>query len=67
MISPERPAHEFRQIVEGVIEQLSTLPGSQVSLKLEIDADVPEGLDRSKVRTLLENANTLGFIDRKVE
>jgi hypothetical protein len=30
-----------------------------VSLKLEIDAEVPSGLDRAKVRTLLENANTL--------
>jgi hypothetical protein len=33
--------------------------GSEVSLKLEIDAEVPSGLDRAKVRTLLENANTL--------
>ena len=67
MIAPGRPAHEFRQIVEGIIEQLTTLPGSDVSLKLEIDADVPSGLDRGKVRTLLENATTLGFIDKKVE
>lgn len=67
MIAPGRPAHEFRQIVEGIIEQLTTLPGSDVTLKLEIDAEVPIGLDRSKVRTLLENATTLGFIDKKVE
>lgn len=42
------------------------LPGSEVMLKLEIDAEVPNGLDRSKVRTLLENANTLWFIDKVV-
>ena len=63
MIASGRPAHEFRQIVE----QLTTLSGSDVSLKLEIDAEVPTGLDRGKVRTLLENATTLGFIDKKVE
>ena len=63
MIAPGRPAHEFRQIVEGIVKQLTTLPGSDVSLKLEIDAEVPSGLDRGKVRTLLENATTLGFID----
>ena len=67
MISADRPAHEMRQIVEAIVEQLTILPGSEVSLKLEIDADVPNGLDRSKVRTLLENANTLGFIDKVIK
>jgi hypothetical protein len=67
MISSERPAREIHQIVEAIIEQLTTLPGSEVSLKLEIDAEVPAGLDRAKVRTLLENATTLGFIDKVVE
>lgn len=67
MISAERPAHEIRQIVEGIVEQLTTVPGSEVSLKLEVDAEVPSGLDRSKVRTLLENATTLGFIDKVIK
>jgi len=67
MISAERPAHEMRQIVEAIVEQLTTLPGSEVTLRLEIDAEVPSGLDRSKVRTLMENANTLGFIDKMIK
>jgi hypothetical protein len=67
MISANRPAHEMRQIVEAIVEQLTTLPGSEVTLRLEIDAEVPSGLDRSKVRTLLENANTLGFIDKVIK
>jgi len=66
MISPERPAREIHQIVEAIVEQLTTMPGSDVSLKLEIDAEIPGGLDRAKVRTLLENATTLGFIDKAV-
>jgi uncharacterized protein len=66
MISSDRPAREIHQIVEAIVEQLTTLPGSEVSLKLEIDAEVPAGLDRAKVRTLLENATTLGFIDKAV-
>ncbi|MEQ1672135.1 MAG: DUF499 domain-containing protein, partial [Hyphomicrobium sp.] len=61
MISSERPARDIHQIVEAIVEQLTTIPGSEVSLKLEIDAEVPSGLDRAKVRTLIENANTLGF------
>jgi predicted AAA+ superfamily ATPase len=66
MISPDRPAREIHQIIEAIVEQLTTLPGSDVSLRLEIDADVPGGLDRAKVRTLLENAATLGFLDKSV-
>jgi len=67
MISSERPAREIHQIVEAIVEQLTTLPGSVVKLKLEIDAEVPEGLERGKVRTLIENANTLGFIEKSIE
>ena len=64
MISSERPARDIHQIVEAVVEQLTTIPGSEVTLKLDIDAEVPSGLDRAKVRTLIENANTLGFIEK---
>ena len=67
MISPERPARDIHQIVEAIVEQLTTLPGSQVKIRLEIDAEVPDGLDRAKVRTLVENANTLGFVEKSVE
>lgn len=64
MISAQRPAREIHQIVEAIVEQLTTIPRSEVTLKLEIDAEVPGGFDRAKVRTLIENANTLGFIEK---
>jgi len=66
MISPERPARDIHQVVEAIIEQLTTLPGADVSIRLEIDAEVASGLDRAKVRTLLENANSLGFLEKTV-
>ena len=66
MISADRPAREIHQVVEAIIEQLTTIQGSEVSLKLEIVAEVPSGLDRAKVRTLIENATTLGFIDKSI-
>jgi hypothetical protein len=53
MISAERPARDIHQIVEAIIEQLTTLPDSEVKLRLEIDAEVPSGLERTKVRTLI--------------
>lgn len=64
MISPDRPAREIHQIVEAVVEQLTTLAGCEVFIKLEIDAEKSDGFDRAKVRTVMENANTLGFIDK---
>jgi predicted AAA+ superfamily ATPase len=65
MISPDRPAREIHQIVEAVVEQLTTMSGCEVSIKLEIDAERSAGFDRAKVRTVTENANTLGFIDKQ--
>lgn len=52
--------------MEAIVEQLTTIAGAEVTLKLEIDAEVPGGLDRAKVRTLTENATTLGFIDKVI-
>ena len=67
MVTPDRPAKEIHQIIEAIVEQLTTLPNAEVSIKLEIDAEVPQGLDRNKVRVLMENAATLGFIDKVVK
>ncbi len=66
MISSDRPARDIHQVVEAIIEQLTTIPGASVELKLEIDAEVPNGIDKSRSRTLLENASTLGFIDKEL-
>ena len=43
------------------------IPGAKVEIKLEIDADVPDGIDRAKQRTLTENGNTLGFTDNSIK
>ena len=67
MLSSDRPARDMAQIIEAIVEQLTTIPNAEVTLKLEIDAEVPSGLDRSKTRTLIENANTLGFIDKQIK
>ena len=60
MISAERPARNIHQIVEAIIEQLTTLPGSEVKLRLEIDAEVPSGLERAKVRRLSKTPTLSG-------
>jgi len=67
MLSPDRPARDMHQVVEAIIEQLTTIPGASVELKLEIDAEVPSGIDKNKSRILLENATTLNFIDKELD
>lgn len=64
MISADRPARDMHQVVEAIVEQLTTVPGASVELKLEIHAEIPSGIDKAKSRTLIENANTLGFMDK---
>lgn len=66
-LSSDRPARDMHQVVEAIVEQLTTIPGASVELKLEIDAEVPNGIDKGKSRTLLENSNTLGFIDKELD
>ena len=66
-LSSDRPSRDMTQIVEGIIQQLTTLPEADVTIKLEIDAEVKSGLNKAKVRTILENAQTLNFSDKSVK
>ena len=63
-LSPDRPAKDMTRILEGIIEQIISTPGGSVKLRLEIDGEAPGGFDSNKQRTLLENAQVLGFKDK---
>ena len=65
-LSADRPARDMTKILEGIIEQITSVPGGIVTLRLEIDGEVPEGFDRNKQRTLLENAQVLGFKEKRL-
>ena len=67
MLSADRPARDMGRIAEAVVEQLTTLPGANISLKPEMDAEVATGLDRDKVGPPMEHAATPGFMDRSIE
>ncbi|MDA8675490.1 DUF499 domain-containing protein [Alphaproteobacteria bacterium] len=66
-ISTDRPARDMSRIIEGIIDQLNNIEGAEISMTLEIHADVPTGIDNSKRRTLLENADSLKFNDKNVK
>lgn len=65
-LSADRPARDMTKILEGIIEQITSVPGGTVTLRLEIDGDAPDGFDRNKQRTLLENAQVLGFKEKRL-
>ena len=65
-LSADRPAKDMTKILEGIIEQIIATPDGQVTLRLEIDGEAPGGFDRNKQRTLLENAQVLGFKDKRL-
>ncbi|WP_316571341.1 DUF499 domain-containing protein [Neobacillus sp. YIM B06451] len=57
----QRVARDSSRVAEEVIQHLTTLLGSEVKVKLEIDAKVPGSFTESEIRTILENCRTLGF------
>ena len=65
-ISSDRPARHLSNIIDGIYEQLNIIEGAEISMTLEIHAEVPDGIDNSKRRTLLENAETLKFSHKDV-
>ncbi|MBC6437846.1 MAG: ATP-binding protein [Rhodobacteraceae bacterium] len=66
-ISADRFMRDMGQIREYIVDHLTMIPGSEVTLRLEIDAEVKQGLDREKERILGENADNLGFIDKSMK
>lgn len=66
MISPERPAREIHQIVEAIVEQLTTMPGSDVSLNEAGNRCRNTRGHGPRKGSHLENAATLDFIDKVV-
>ena len=51
------------EVVEHVVEHLTKLTGAKVRVKLEIDADVADGVPSKTVMDVTENARTLKFSD----
>ena len=52
---------EAAKVAENVLQFLSSLPNASLCVTLEIEADLPDGVPEHNLRTILENARTLGF------
>jgi hypothetical protein len=56
-----RAGLEASRIAEEVLSHLVGLVGAKVSVTLEIDAEVPDGVPKNVVRVVIENCRTLKF------
>lgn len=56
-----RVNRDIGTIVNEVIQHLTALHKAQVTITLEIEANIPEGVSDGVVRTITENCNTLKF------
>ena len=55
------------QIADEVIAHLAGLVGANVTVTLEIEAEIPNGAPENVVRTVTENSHTLQFTNQAFE
>lgn len=60
-LNPQRANKEMGMIVEEIIQRLTSLTDTDVTITLEISANRPSGFDDATVRTIGENSRTLKF------
>jgi hypothetical protein len=60
-IDPRRANREVGSVVEEIIQRLTSQPGTEVEITLEIHASRMLGFDEATVRTLDENSRALKF------
>jgi hypothetical protein len=58
---PDRLVREAGAVSAEVLDHLARLNGAQVTLRLEIDIDVPGGINDEVRRIVEENCRTLRF------
>ena len=62
-----RVGRDASQIANEVIAHLAGLVGANVTVTLEIEAEIPDGAPEQVVRTVTENSQTLKFTNQAFE
>ncbi len=66
-LDPTRMVRDVGQIVQEVLQHITTIEGAEVEVTLEIRADVPSGVPDKTVRIVTENCRTLNFDSHEFE
>ncbi len=61
VLDPTRVGRDAGKIAEEIIAHLLGLRGARVTISIEIEAEIPEGVPEQILRTVTENARTLKF------
>ena len=66
-LDPIRAARDAQQIIDEVVQHLTSLAEANVEITMEIQANVPDGVPNDVVVTVSENCKTLKFTTRGFE
>ncbi|HXJ55236.1 MAG TPA: DUF499 domain-containing protein, partial [Verrucomicrobiae bacterium] len=66
-VDAARISRDVGQIANEIIQHLASLPSSEISVTVEIQARVPAGVPDNVVRTVSENCKTLKFKSQSFE
>ncbi len=67
ILDTTRVGRDAGKIAEEVIAHLAGIVGSKVTITLEIEAEMPDGVPENIVRTVTENSRTLRFTNQGFE
>ena len=62
-----RTGHNAQQVIEEVVQHLTSLPGADVEVTMEIHAVVSDGVPDDVIRIVTENCRSLGFTTKGFE
>jgi hypothetical protein len=66
-VDPARITRDVGTIAEEIIQHLASLPNSEITVTVEIQARAPGGVPDTVVRTVSENCRTLKFTSQDFE
>lgn len=66
-LDPARVGSSAGRIAEEVLSHLGGLVGAKITVTLEIEVEVPNGIPEDKIRIVNENSNTLKFQTHEFE
>src|SRR5207247_7952523 len=66
-LDPTRVGRDAGRIADEVISHLAGLVGANVTVTLEIEAEIPSGAPENVVRTVTENSRSLNFTSQGFE
>ncbi len=67
ILDPTRVGRDASRVADEVIAHLSGLVGARVTVRLDVEAEMPSGAPEHVVRTVTENSRTLKFTSQGFE